>query len=156
MKNQTKQSKVYHNTVLLLRSYRDLKEHISGSESLVKIENQAFEDWSEFEKVTTSFEDYLKATKKTKTITVAMMKLVDRYLKLYKEEAINRNDTNKLGRYEVINLRYIGDSLTLEQIAEKLQIDVKTVKRRHNKAIDELGVYFFGIEGLRLEKINVE
>lgn len=152
--NKTKQSKVYHNTVLLLRSYRDLKEHIAGSESLVKIEDQALEDWCQFENVTTSFEDYLKATKKTKTITVAMMKLVDKYLKLYKEDAVKRDDDNKLGRYKVIKLRYIDGGLTLGQIADQLGIDVKTVKRRHNKAIDELGVYFFGIEGLKLEKIE--
>lgn len=152
--NKTKQSKVYHNTVLLLRCYKDLKEHIEGSESLVKIENQAYEDWAENEKITTSFEDYLKSTKKTKTITVAMMRLVERYLRAYKEDAKKRNDENKLGRYQVISLRYIESSLTLEKIAEKLEIDVKTVKRRHNKAVDELGVYFFGIEGLKLEKIE--
>lgn len=152
--NKTKQSKVYHNTVLLLRSYRDLKEHIEGSESLIQIENQALEDWCQFENITTSFEDYLKATKKTKAVTVAMMRLVERYLKAYKEDAKKRNDENKLGRYQVINLRYIESSLTLEKIAEKLGIDVKTVKRRHNKAVDELGVYFFGIEGLKLEKIE--
>lgn len=152
--NKTKQSKVYHNTVLLLRCYKDLKEHIEGSESLVKIENQAYEDWADNEKITTSFEDYLKSTKKTKTITVAMMRLVERYLRAYKEDAKKRNDENKLGRYQVISLRYIESSLTLEKIAEKLEVDVKTVKRRHNKAVDELGVYFFGIEGLKLEKIE--
>lgn len=154
MRRQTKQSKVYHNTVLLLRSYRDLKEHISGSESLIKIEDQALEDWCEMNNVATSFEDYLKATKKTKTTTVAMMKLVERYLKLYKEDAIKRQDENKLRRWQVINLKYLQENLTLEEIADKLEVNVSTVKKSHCRAIDELGVYFFGIEGLKLERIE--
>lgn len=145
---------MYHNTILLLRSYRDLKEHISGSESLIKIEDQALEDWCEMNNVATSFEDYLKATKKTKTVTVAMMKLVERYLNLYKEDAVKRHDENKLRRWEVINLRYLQDNLTLEEIADRLEVNVSTVKRNHCRAIDELGVYFFGIEGLKLERIE--
>ena len=149
---KTKQSKVYHNTVLLLRSYRDLKEHITGCESLVRIEDQALRDWCEIEAPTATFEEYLKSVKKTKTVTLAMVKLVEKYLKLYKADAVKRKDDNKLGRYEVIKLRYIDSTLTYEEVSNKLGLDVSAVKRRHNKAIDELGVYFFGIEGLKLEE----
>lgn len=154
MRRQTKQSRIYHNTVLLLRSYRDLKEHINGSESLIKIEDEALEDWCGMNNVATTFEDYLKATKKTKTVTVAMMKLVERYLKLYKEDAVKRQDENKLKRWQVINLKYLQENLTLEEIADKLGVNVSTVKKSHCRAIDELGVYFFGIEGLKLERIE--
>lgn len=151
---KNKQSKVYHNTVLLLRSYKDLKEHIEGSESLVRIENQAYEDWAENEKITTSFEDYLKSTKKTKTITIAMLRLVERYLKSYKADAKKREDANKLNRYKVIDLRYISKNLSLEEVAAELNCDVSTVSKYHRNAINELSVLFFGIEGLKLEKID--
>lgn len=148
----SKKNKVYHNTTLLLRSYQDLKEHCSGSESLIKIENEALEDWYNIENESVSFEDYLKSVKKTKTRTVAMLKLVDRYLRAYKADAKRRNDTNKLNRWGVIDKRYISGSMTLEEISEEMEKDISSIKRYHKRAIDELGVYFFGIEGLKLEK----
>ena len=154
MVKKTKQSKVYHNTVLLLRSYKNLKEHIDGSESLIKIENQALEDWTSFNNTAVTFEDYLKSTKKTKTVTIAMVRLVERYLKLYKADAKKRNDANKLIRYQVIDLKYISKNYSIEEIANSMGKDISTIQRYHRKAIEELGVYFFGIEGLKLEKID--
>ncbi len=154
MMKKTKQSKVYHNTVLLLRSYKNLKEHIDGSESLIKIENQALEDWTSFNNTAVTFEDYLKSTKKTKTVTIAMIRLVERYLKLYKADAKKRNDANKLIRYQVIDLKYISKNYSIEEIANSMGKDISTIQRYHRKAIEELGVYFFGIEGLKLEKID--
>lgn len=154
MMKKTKQSKVYHNTVLLLRSYKNLKEHIDGSESLIKIENQALEDWTSFNNTAVTFEDYLKSTKKTKTVTIAMIRLVERYLKLYKADAKKRNDANKLIRYQVIDLKYISKNYSIEEIANSMGKDISTIQRYHRKAIEELGVYFFGIEGLKLERID--
>jgi len=83
-----------------------------------------------------------------------MVELIDRFMAAYKQNAQKSSDPNAINRYEVINRRYISGSDTFIKISHELHCDPKTVSRWHNKAIDELGVYFFGIEGLKLERIE--
>lgn len=148
MSKQLKYDKRYHNTKLLLRNYGDFKKHCRGcSESLKEI-NRTVEDW---EQNYDTFENYLKSARRTKERTQVIVDLIDSFLKSYKQDAVNRNDSNKLLRYKVINLVYIEDNLTYEQIAERLEVDRSTVSRYHNRAINELAVLFFGVEGLKLE-----
>ncbi|WP_410496382.1 sigma factor-like helix-turn-helix DNA-binding protein [Cellulosilyticum sp. ST5] len=148
MSKQIKYDKRYHNTRLLLRNYGDFKKHCRGcSESLKEI-NRTVEDW---EQNYDTFENYLKSARRTKERTQVIVDLIDSFLKSYKQDAVNRNDSNKLLRYKVINLVYIEDNLTYEQIAERLEVDRSTVSRYHNRAINELAVLFFGVEGLKLE-----
>ena len=148
MQKQVKYDKRYHNTKLLLRNYGDFKKHCKGcSESLKEID-RTVEEW---EHDYDTFENYLKSAKRTKERTQVIVDLIDNFLKSYKQDAITRKDTNKLLRYKVINLVYIDDNLTYEQVAERLEVDRSTVSRYHNKAINELAVLFFGVEGLKLE-----
>lgn len=148
MQKQAKYDKRYHNTKLLLRNYGDFKKHCKGcSESLKEID-RTVEEW---EQDYDTFENYLKSAKRTKERTQVIVNLIDSFLKSYKQDAIVRKDTNKLLRYKVINLVYIEDNLTYEQVAEVLEVDRSTISRYHNKAINELSVLFFGIEGLKLE-----
>lgn len=148
MQKHAKYDKRYHNTKLLLRNYGDFKKHCKGcSESLKEID-RTVEAW---EQDYDTFENYLKSAKRTKERTQVIVGLIDSFLKSYKQDAIVRKDTNKLLRYKVINLVYIEDNLTYEQVAEVLEVDRSTISRYHNKAINELSVLFFGIEGLKLE-----
>ena len=58
---------------------------------------------------------------------------------------------NELRRYKVIDWMYLNDNkLTMEEIAEANNCSIGTVKNDHNKAINELSVLFFGIDGLVL------
>lgn len=148
MSKQLKYDKRYHNTKLLLRNYGEFKKHCEGcSESLKEI-NRTVEDW---EAETDTFENYLKSAKRTKERTQIIVDLIDSFLRSYKQDAVNHKDNNKLLRYRVIDLVYISDDFTYEQVAEHLDIDISTVSRYHNKAINELAVLFFGIEGLKLD-----
>ena len=148
MDKQTKHDKRYHNTKLLLRNYGGFKKHCVGcSETLEEID-RTLEAW---EIDINTFENYLKSAKRTKERTQVIIDLIDSFLESYKQDAEKRNDNNKLLRYKIIDLVYISNNLTYEQVSEELKIDRSTVSRHHNKAINELAVLFFGIEGLKLE-----
>lgn len=146
--NQKKYDKRYHNTKLLLRNYSEFKKHCIGcSESLQEVA-QTVEEW---EDNYDTFENYLKSAKRTKTRTQIFVNLIDNFLKMYKQDAIHRKDDNKLNRYKVIDLMYMSNNKSAEAIAMELNCDRVTVNRWHNKAINELAVLFFGIEGLKLQ-----
>jgi DNA-directed RNA polymerase specialized sigma subunit len=146
---QIKYDKRYHNTTLLLRNYKEFKKHCIECESSLDDVDNTLEAW---ELTLNDYgEDYIKSAKRTKARTQIIVNLIDRFLNVYKEDAIKRKDINKLNRYKVIDMVYISDNITFECIAEKLDCDRTTVSRYHRKAIDELSVLFFGIEGLRLE-----
>lgn len=146
---QIKYDKRYHNTKLLLRNYGEFKKHCIECENSLEDVDNTLEAW---ELTLNDYgEDYIKSAKRTKVRTQIMVRLIDRFLEAYRDEAINRQDENKLNRYRVIDFMYISSDLTMLQISQRLNCDEATVSRWHNRAINELAVLFFGIEGLKLE-----
>lgn len=148
-KQNKKRDTVYHNTRLLLIKYKEFKKHCIECESSLKDVNNTLEAWEL--SLNDYGEDYIKSAKRTKARTQIMVSLIDRFLDVYKNDAINRKDDNKLNRYKVIDFMYISNNLTMLQVAHNLNCDEGTVSRWHNRAINELAVLFFGIEGLKLE-----
>ena len=156
MKNKGKnKSRMYHNTIALLKDYNKLKEHCKECESSIKEVEMTQEAWeANVEGKEKRYEDYIKSAKRTKERTRIMLDLIDKFMAAYKKAAEKSSDPNALNKYEVISRRYINGSDTLKKIAEDLHCDPKTVSRWHNRAVDELAVYFFGIEGIKLFKID--
>ena len=52
-------------------------------------------------------------------------------------------------RWEALNLRYIDeDRLSVDEIAERLNIDKRTFYRDINRAMEDMAVLLFGIEAI--------
>ena len=139
-----------YNTKLLLRNYKTLKQHYeSAITSIQEIEYD--EITQELKEGFGSFSlTYIKSILRTKGRTIIMVNHIDRLLGHYrfKTELIGGES---LRQYNIINGLYLSDvKLTMEQLAEMNNCSISTVKRDHSKAINELSVLFFGIDGLAL------
>lgn len=72
-------------------------------------------------------------------------------LDFFQAKAIKTNNQEMIRRYNVISDLYINETpMTYEEIAEIEHISQKTVNRDRKKAIEELSVLIFGIDGLDL------
>jgi len=81
--------------------------------------------------------------------TGLMMSHVDKMLAAYEalcKEAVNPDEAR---RWEALNLRYIDeDRLSVDEIAERLNIDKRTFYRDINRAMEDMAVLLFGIEAI--------
>ncbi len=139
-----------YNTKLLLRNYRKLKQHYeSAVTSIGEIEHD--EITGEIDKGFGSNDNtYIKSILRTRGRTIIIVKHIDRLLNHYRLTA-EVGGGNELRKYKVIESMYLeADRLTMEQIAEKNNCSVGTVKNDHKKAIEELSVLLFGIDGIKL------
>lgn len=81
--------------------------------------------------------------------TGLMMSHVDKMLAAYEaicHEALNSDEAR---RWDALYLRYIDSKrLSVDDIAEKLNIDKRTFYRDINKAMEDMAVLLFGIEAI--------
>ena len=154
-KNRKNDDYVYHNTVALLKEYRTLKGHCKECEASIDEVGMTKEAWEAYaENKEKKYEDYIKSARRTKERTRIMLELMNRFLSAYKRNMERSNDPNAIFRYKVIDMRYISSNDTFIKIGMELHCDPATVSRWHKRAVDELAVYFFGIEGVKLEKLR--
>lgn len=148
-----------NNTKLLLENYHNfvdyckkavyevennIKEAIAKEESMVEL----FDELYNIQDDTFTVNSILKSKEKTKVI----LKHIDCCLNFYEYRAIKSNDLEMRRRYEVIKRLYINkEKQKYEEIANELNISTKTVNRDKKKAIRELSVLFFGIDGVGLQ-----
>lgn len=139
-----------YNTKLLLRNYKKLKQHYeSAVSSIEEIEHD--EITNEIEGGFGSTDNtYIKSILRTRGRTIIIVKHIDRLLGHYKltAELVGGSDLRK---YRVVEGMYLEDErLTMEKIAENNNCSVGTVKNDHRRAIEELSVLLFGIDGIKL------
>ncbi|MBW6408487.1 helix-turn-helix domain-containing protein [Clostridium weizhouense] len=135
--------RVFHNTKLLMKHYNDLKSHIIYSIS--DINDIGVTDKIELEKEEYD-ELYILSIKQSKVKTLIMISHVDSSLEILKKEQRKKGVIEK---YLALEKLFI-DEKTYETIAEELNCGVITVRRWVNEMLDELGIYLFGIEGIKL------
>lgn len=159
-KNKTKfrYDKRLRNTRLLLKNYRSFVEHCDNAKYLVEnpikkeIENdnlkvQLFDDFYNLQDDAYIVASILKSKEKTRII----LDHINLCLDFFQAKAIKTNNQEMIRRYNVISDLYINETpMTYEEIAEIEHISQKTVNRDRKKAIEELSVLIFGIDGLDL------
>ena len=135
---------VFHNTKLLMKHYNDLKSHVDNAISdVTQLEDDKLELGGMYEED----ELYILSIKKSKAKSLIMIAHIDTAMKtLYKEN--KRKGTSE--KYEALK-KYFIDGKSYEDIAEQLNCGVNTPRRWINEMINELGVYLFGIECIKLE-----
>lgn len=145
-KKEENRKKVFHNTRLLLRHYNDLVSHVNNAIDDVNKLEQDLEDMEELDRD----ELYILSIKKSKSKTLIMIAHIDMALELLKKKQYKLCSPEK---YRALELFYLKEK-TYEDVAGKLNCGVVTARRWINEMINELSIYLFGIEGLKLDMIN--
>lgn len=159
-KNKTKfrYDKRLRNTRLLLKNYRSFVEHYDNAKYLVEnpikkeiekdnLKVQLFDDFYNLQDDAYIVASILKSKEKTRII----LDHINLCLDFFQAKAIKTNNQEMIRRYNVISDLYINETpMTYEEIAEIEHISQKTVNRDRKKAIEELSVLIFGIDGLDL------
>lgn len=159
-KNKTKfrYDKRLRNTRLLLKNYRSFVEHCDNAKYLVEnpikkeiekdnLKVQLFDDFYNLQDDAYIVASILKSKEKTRII----LDHINLCLDFFQAKAIKTNNQEMIRRYNVISDLYINETpMTYEEIAEIEHISQKTVNRDRKKAIEELSVLIFGIDGLDL------
>lgn len=157
-KMKIKYDKRLRNTKLLLKNYRSFVEHCNNAKYTVEnpikkeisksnVTVQLFDDLYNLQDDAFVVSSILKSKEKTKII----LDHITMCLEFFEKKAKATNNQEMIRRYKVIDYLYIKEiPLSFEEIAEKEHISTKTVSRDKNKAIQELSVLFFGIDGLDL------
>lgn len=159
-KNKTKfrYDKRLRNTRLLLKNYRSFVEHCDNAKYLVEnpikkeiekdnLKVQLFDDFYNLQDDAYIVASILKSKEKTRII----LDHINLCLDFFQAKAIKTNNQEMIRRYNVISDLYINETpMTYGEIAEIEHISQKTVNRDRKKAIEELSVLIFGIDGLDL------
>lgn len=95
----------------------------------------------------------VQAILKSKKRTEIILNHMNTILAGYEKSAYKSRDAELKRRVEVINKLYINDKKgkSFEEIAEELNTSTSTVKRDRNRAIKEIAILLFGIDGIRFD-----
>lgn len=133
---------VFHNTKLLMKHYNDLKSHIENAISEV----------AELEKSILSLNDinedelYILSIKRSKAKSLIMIAHIDESLNLLYKNEVKNGTVEKFLALK----KYFIEEKTFECIAEELNCGVITSRRWVNEMINQLGIYLFGIESIKI------
>lgn len=118
----------YHDVELLMKNYRKLRAHYSH------VSPETLE---------------VSVICSMRRKTGLMMSHVDKMLAAYEAICRDSGNSDEIRRWEALYLRYIdGRRMKVEDIAEQLCIDKRTLFRDINKAKEDMAVLLFGIEAI--------
>lgn len=134
------------NVKLLLRNYRAFTVHCAD----VKLEINELNDQLDLDEFDTD-EFAIRSVMKSKEMTLAMVKYINKTLEIYKIICNKSEDPEDKRRYQVIYEMYISDNKkTAKDIATGHSMHLRTIYKDINKACEALSVLMFGVNGIRL------
>lgn len=148
-----RQDRRLHNTRLLLKNYRILKEHTKGA---IFRARQAKERAVDILDGLNDYEMddglYIESIKKSQQRTLIILAHIDQMLELYKAYCYNSGNPENIRRYGVIMATYIDEpKKSALEIAGTFAIEKRTVYKDIKAASNLLTALFFGIDSLRME-----
>ncbi|MBO5143600.1 MAG: hypothetical protein J6C46_11545 [Clostridia bacterium] len=119
-KEKNRYDRRLHNTELLLRNYRNFKEHIENvnclDEDIEEINTDMFDIKDDNERV------YLNSVSKTRARTLIMIKHMERCLEYYTCRCLYSKKEEVQRRVQVIKMLYINDKrMSYSEIAKELR-----------------------------------
>lgn len=143
----------YHNTKLLLRHYRHLNEHFKNAVFETEEATECDETFIDIMEMMSDKgydeEIYEKSILESSIRTKIIMTHVNRMLEIYGImcERSDREDDKR--HYRVLRAMYIDEPIVTAQIvAERENVDKRTVYRDIDAAIESLTLLLFGISGI--------
>lgn len=152
--SKTKYDKRLRNTGLLLKNYRNFKEHCKNAiyEDLEEIKIKEDSDVIEiFDKIYNMEDDgaIVESILKAKERTLIIIKHIDSCINFYEYKAKISENNEFQRRVEVLKKLYINEEeKSFEEIAEELFVSTKTVNRDRKKATEDLAPLVFGVDGI--------
>lgn len=149
-KERKKQEKRKHdrrlrNIKLLLRNYRSFVKHCSEIKLEINELDEMF-DLAELE----SDELKIMSIKKSKEKTLAIVKFINKMMKVYGVMCEESGKVEKIRQSKTIYAMYISaDKKTAEEISADHNVAVRTVFTDIEKASKDLAVLVFGVDGIR-------
>lgn len=144
------------NTKLLMRNYRMLVAHMeSAIYNAQQIEeNESAIDILDLMESTLYDEDlYVESIKRSAERTYIIMSHVNEMLRLYEIYCARSMRQEDQRRYSVLYALYIADpTTTAKEIADKENIDLRTVYKDIDAAVEKLSALIFGIDGLNVTR----
>lgn len=134
------------NVKLLLRNYRSFAAHVAE----IKMDINELDEKLELEEL--DLDEYaIRAIKKSKEKTLALVVFLNKMLKVYETMCEQSDNTEDIRKYATIYHLYISDDKkTYEQIAECHFTNVRTVYRDVADATKTISVLVFGVDGIRI------
>lgn len=141
-----------HNTKLLLRNYRMLRENADNSiygraqmkESAADILCNMMNLYDD--------EVIVNAIKRSATRTAIIVSHIDTMLELYEAYCVKSPSELDNRRYEIVNDMYIAEQpMTVKDIAKKWNMSKENVYSDLKIAIERLSALIFGVDGLKLQ-----
>ena len=150
---KSRQDRRLHNTRLLLKNYRLLKEHTKGA---IFRANQARERSVDILDGLNDYEMddglYIESIKKSQQRTLIILAHIDQMLELYKAYCYNSGNPENIRRYGVVMATYIDEpKKSALEIAGTFGIEKRTVYKDIKAAANPLTALLFGIDSLRME-----
>lgn len=152
--SKIKYDKRLRNTGLLLKNYRNFKEHCKNAiyEDLEAIKIKKDSDVIEiFDKIYNTENDatIVESILKSKERTLIIIKHIDYCISFYEHKASKSDNKEFQRRVEVLKKLYIDEEeKNFEEIADELFISTKTVNRDRKKATEDLAPLVFGVDGI--------
>lgn len=144
-RDENKYQNKLHNTRLLLKNYRKFKKHTDQSE----FTTQNLIDSELLEMLSSGDNDdiYINSILRTKERTAKMLNYITKVLEFNVSYTQGRRSEHN--RALTLKMAYI-DGLSQSKIAEKLQVDDRTVRRYIEEGIPDIAPLMFGIDGVKL------
>lgn len=140
-----------HNTKLLLRNYRMLRENADNS---IYGRSQMEESAADILcNMMNMYDDevIVDAIKRSATRTAIIVAHIDTMMKLYEAYCSKSGNDLDNRRYEIIRDMYIvKDTLTVKEIAKKWHMSKENVYSDLKIAAERLSALIFGVDGLKL------
>lgn len=140
------QDKRLRNTKLLLQNYRAFKVYAK------KIEKNAVAEWEgvDVEELLVFGEDLVKSIRQSSQRTIVMVQHIDLALATLKYLYSLEKHPGTRRQYDILHTRYV-DGLKIDEIAEKNEINNRSVYKAIDAATERLSILLFGVYGLRIE-----
>ena len=136
------------NTRKLLENYRRLKKHAETavySSMQEEVEDIIQQMWDPYDRA----EQQIFSIKSSATRTSIIMAHITAELEQYRKLCYSSPNAIDRDRADALFARYIDDNeLTVEQIAEVLHVDKRTIFRYIDKALNDVSAFMFGIDGI--------
>lgn len=142
-----------HNTRLLLKNYRSFKKHAEGAIYNAKqVKESAIDILDGLDDAMLSNSNYVDGIKKSQQRTIIILHHIEEMLRYYKISCEQSGKPEEMRRYRIIMAMYIDDvKITAQEIAEKENVEARTVYKDITNAVKPLSALIFGIDSLKLD-----
>lgn len=135
------------NVKLLLKNYRSFALHVED----IKQDIQELNAVLELDELDTD-EFAIESIKRSKQRTLAIVKFINKMLKVYKTICMQSGNPDEIRKYETIDFLYICENKkTADEISEMHFLSKRMVYKNVDKACETLVVLIFGVDGVRFK-----